>query len=76
MVYGGKASPLFAQSDILSCSRGELSCSHTLLRSKRGSTFYTQLEIKALRDIAFVDIQSKVTSANVIAEFFSGFTSR
>ncbi|KAF9778362.1 hypothetical protein BJ322DRAFT_1147820 [Thelephora terrestris] len=36
----------------------------------------TRLEIKALRDIAFDDIRSKVTSENVTIELFSGFASR
>ena len=33
-----------------------------------------QLEVNALRDLAFDDIQSKVTPENVITELFSGFS--
>ncbi|KAF9785393.1 hypothetical protein BJ322DRAFT_1218967 [Thelephora terrestris] len=36
----------------------------------------TRLEIKALRDIAFDDIRSKVTSEDVTIELFLGFASR
>jgi len=34
------------------------------------------LDVKPLRDLAFDDIRSKVTPANVAAELFCGFTSR
>jgi len=34
------------------------------------------LDVKPLRDLAFDDIRSKVTSANVVTELFSRFTSR
>ncbi|KAF9645620.1 hypothetical protein BDM02DRAFT_3262815 [Thelephora ganbajun] len=34
------------------------------------------LDIKPLRDLAFDDIRSKVTSTNVVTELFSSFTSR
>jgi hypothetical protein len=39
-------------------------------------TLQIQLEIKALRDVAFDNIRLKVTATNVVTELFSGYTSR
>lgn len=36
----------------------------------------TVLEIKSLRELAFDDIRSKISSENIVAELFSAFTSR
>ena len=40
----------------------------------RSLNFCIQLEVNTLRDLAFYNIQSKLTPENVVAELFSGFT--
>ena len=69
------AFPLFTQSDLLSRGHGEFQFPH-VLRFPRYSPLHIKLGIEPLRDLAFIDIQSKVTSENVVAELFSSFTSR